>query len=209
MHKFIIFIVAICIVGCSDAIQGPNYDPAMIVNTQNTLPEYISNHPQLEDYDCLYELEVLQKEEPKRPAKPSGGFSDLLIKLNLTAEQKEIVSKLLIDHKACTALCTESLRAAEKKILAEMKKQETAIKNNLKAGKITKDQARKELVALKEASKAKLKEAQSTSNVRECLKECDGKFITELKKILTSDQQVILEQWLKEREKRQSDKSRG
>jgi hypothetical protein len=209
MHKFIIFITAVYIVGCSDVIQGPNYDPAMIVNTQNTLQDYISNQPQLEDYDCLYELEVLQKEQPKRPAKPSGVFSDLLIKLKLSSKQKEIVSKLLIDHKACTVLCTESLRAAEKKILAEMKRQEAVIKHNLKTGEITKEQARKELVALKEASRAKLKEAQAASNIRECLKECDGKFIAELKKILTADQQAILEQWLKEREKRQSDKPRG
>lgn len=128
-------------------------------------------------------------------------FGDLLQKLNLTSEQKPVVERLLSEHKACVDACVKGLKDAERQIIMNARLEEAKIKELLKKGEITGDQARRELRQLREKTNAQLKELPK-AKVRECVKSCDETFIAKLKEILTPEQKTILEKWLVSRNKR-------
>ena len=128
-------------------------------------------------------------------------FGDLLQKLNLTAEQKPVVERLLSEHKACVDACVKGLKDAEREIIMNARLEEAKIKELLKKGEITGEQARRELRQLRERTNAELKELPK-GKVRECVKSCDNEFIAKLKQILTTEQKIILEKWIVSREKR-------
>lgn len=128
-------------------------------------------------------------------------FGDLLAKLNLTPEQKPIVEKLLSEHKACVEACVKGLKDAEREIMMGARLQENEIKEKVKKGELTKEQARLQLRQLREQTQIKLKSL-PTEKVRECVKSCDETFIAKLKEILTPEQKIILEKWIVSRGKR-------
>lgn len=133
---------------------------------------------------------------------PPTIFADLLVKLNLTPEQKSVVEKLLAEHKACTENCLKALKAAEAEVIAKARNQESEIKAALEAGRITKAQAREKLAALKASVNKTLRELPIRLNVQECIKGCDAAFINALENILTPQQKPILKAWLEARAKR-------
>lgn len=128
-------------------------------------------------------------------------FGDLLVKLNLTSEQKPVVERLLAQHRACVEACVQGLKNAEREILMNARLQEEAIKTKVKNGELTKEQGRLQLRQLREETQIKLK-ALPKERVRECVKSCDTTFIQQLREILTPEQKLILEKWIASREKR-------
>ena len=128
-------------------------------------------------------------------------FGDLLVRLNLTAEQKPVVERLLSEYKSCVESCVQGLKAAEREILMNARIQQDAIIAKVKSGELTKEQGRLQLRQLREETQIKLK-ALPKERVRECVKSCDTTFIQQLKEILTTEQKIILEKWVASREKR-------
>lgn len=141
-----------------------------------------------------------RRELPKNP-RPSI-FKDLLLKLNLSSEQKAKVDSLLIIHRKCTEECTKILKQAEREILLNAKIQEDEIKNKLKAGELSREEAMKQLRQLKEQVNKNLKLLVVRTKVKECIISCDNTFITQLKLILTQEQVVLVEKWQLEKVKR-------
>lgn len=184
---------------CSDMTTMPE-EPKAIYVQQNSdatysLPEAIKERPNRDT----------TKKDTVRKAPPTI-FGDLLAKLNLTPDQKVIVERLLIQHRACIDECVKPLKAAEKEILERARLQEQEIKKAVETGKITRAQAREKLFALKEKTKKALKELPVRAKVQECIKSCDAAFIDSLAKILSPDQKITLISWLDARSKRGSDK---
>lgn len=146
------------------------------------------------------------RKRPDEKKKPENGrpsiFGDLLAKLNLTAEQKPAVEKLLTKHKACTEECAKVLKSAERDIMIDAKLKEDAIKAKLSSGEITKEVALRELRELKKKTMEALKAIPVKANVKECMKTCDDAFLTELKGVLNPEQLVILARWQEIKTKR-------
>lgn len=176
-------------IGCSNTQTGPIESEAiyttMVVNSDGSISEQPIETP---------------KPDAGKKVTPSP-FVDLLRILNLTPEQKTIVETLLKQHKECTQSCIETLKTAEREILINSRVEEQKIKEALKAGTITREQARRELADLKKATQEKLK-ALPKDKVRECLQGCDTQFLNSLKEILTPEQKIILEKWIVSRQKR-------
>ena len=128
-------------------------------------------------------------------------FGDLLVRLNLTSEQKPIVERLLAQHKTCVESCIKGLKDAEREILMNARVQEESIKTKVKNGELTKEQGRLQLRQLREETKLKLKSLPK-EKVRECVKSCDDQFIAKLKEMLTPEQKITLEKWIVSRNKR-------
>lgn len=133
---------------------------------------------------------------------PPTIFGDLLIKLNLSPEQRVIVEKLLAEHKSCTENCTKILRTAESEVMEKARRQEKEIKDALKAGRITKEQAKQRLDALKSKTDAELKNLPVRKSVQECMQSCDASFINSLERILSQNQKIILKKWIYSKSKR-------
>ena len=193
----IITILSLGLVGCSNMGTEPT-DEAPLYSTYNP-------------YDGTTQVGEVGEREKKDSArkdtvnKPRPTiFGDLLVKLNLTPEQKPVVERLLAQHKACVEACVQGLKNAEREILINARLQEEAIKTKVKNGELTKEQGRLQLRQLREETQIKLK-ALPKERVRECVKSCDTTFVQQLAEILTSEQKRILEQWLVAREKRGTD----
>ena len=189
--SLITVLLAIALVGCSNMGTEPTEETAV----------FATYNP----YDESTQSGQVEERKPDRKdtvTKPRPTiFGDLLVKLNLTSEQKPVVERLLAQHRACVEACVQGLKNAEREILMNARLQEEAIKTKVKNGELTKEQGRLQLRQLREETQIKLK-ALPKERVRECVKSCDTTFIQQLKEILTTEQKIILEKWVASREKR-------
>jgi hypothetical protein len=187
----IIAVLSFGLVGCSNMGTEPTEETAV----------FATYNP----YDQSTQSGQVEERKPDRKDtvnKPRPTiFGDLLVKLNLTPEQKPVVERLLAQHRACVESCVQGLKNAEREILMNARTQEEAIKTKVKNGELTKEQGRLQLRQLREETQIKLK-ALPKERVRECVKSCDTTFIQQLKEILTPEQKIILEKWVASREKR-------
>ena len=183
----IITIVSLVLVGCSDIGTEPT--------EQNT--RFVTYNPYV---DSVHGEEVgergkkdsVRKDTTNKP-RPTI-FGDLLARLNLTAEQKPVVDRLLSEYTTCIDACVKGLKDAEREIMINARLQEKTIKEKVKKGEITREQARRELRQLREQVNMQLKELPK-DKVRECVKSCDTTFLLKLKEILSSEQREILQRW--------------
>jgi len=189
--SLITVLLALASVGCSNMGTEPT-DEAPLYSTYNPYDESTQSGQ-------VEERKPDRKDTANKP-RPTI-FGDLLVKLNLTSEQKPIVERLLAQHRACVEACVQGLKNAEREILMNARLQEEAIKTKVKNGELTKEQGRLQLRQLREETQIKLK-ALPKERVRECVKSCDTTFIQQLKEILTTEQKIILEKWVASREKR-------
>jgi hypothetical protein len=187
----IIAVLSFGLVGCSNMGTEPTEETAV----------FATYNP----YDQSTQSGQVEERKPDRKDtvnKPRPTiFGDLLVKLNLTPEQKPVVERLLAQHRACVESCVQGLKNAEREILMNARTQEEAIKTKVKNGELTKEQGRLQLRQLREETQVKLK-ALPKERVRECVKSCDATFIQQLREILTPEQKLILEKWIASREKR-------
>ena len=193
MKKMLLSIITVIglvsVTGCSNTETGPT-EPNAIYTTMVANP------------DGTVSEQVIERPKPDNGKKvETSPFVDLLRLLNLTPEQKPLVERLLTQHKQCTQSCIETLKTAEHEILMNARIEEKKIKDGIKAGTITEEVARRELVQLKQSTQEKLK-ALPKDKVRECLQGCDTQFLNSLKEILTPEQKIILEKWIASRQKR-------
>lgn len=187
----IIAVLSLGLIGCSNMGTEPTGETAVFA-TYNPYDESTQSG----------QVEERKPERKDTATKPRPTiFGDLLVKLNLTPEQKPVVERLLTQHRACVESCIQGLKNAEREILMNARLQEESIKTKVKNGELTKEQGRIELRQLRESVNTQLKSLPK-DKVRECVKSCDTTFIQQLKEILTTEQQKILEQWIASREKR-------
>lgn len=214
MKKTILSIALLCgsflIPACSEFYTQPEEPQQMYIQSSSDVissdPEKIGERP---NRDTVKKDTTERKKDTTNTGRkdtvkkaPPTIFNDLLIRLELSAEQRVIVEKLLAEHRSCIENCTKPLKEAEAKILAEAKSKETEIKRAVELGKILKSEARKRLAALKASVNKALKDIPIRSKVQECMKSCDAAFINQLEKILSDKQKLVLKTWLDSRSKR-------
>ena len=190
----IIAIFSLGLVGCSNMATEPTEDTPLY-STYNPYNETTQGG----EVGEREKKDSVRKDTTNKP-RPTI-FGDLLIKLNLTPEQKPVVERLLVEHRACVEACVQGLKAAEREILMNARLQEETIKTKVKSGELTKEQGRLQLRELREKTQTQLKSLPK-DKVRECVKSCDETFIAKLKEILTPEQKITLERWLVSRSQR-------
>lgn len=129
-------------------------------------------------------------------------FGDLLVKLNLTREQKITADRLLAAHKSCIESCISAMASEQRQILERARAEEVEIKTALKNRIISKSQAREQLAALKIKVNELLRNLSLRLKIRECMAACDHEFISNLEKILNPEQKVMLSRWINDKKKR-------
>lgn len=201
-NLLIAMLISFTIVSCDNFVESPQYDQSMLVKTNNELGYIIVEIPNSDGYGFISEIEIKDRKDTTKPEKGNGPYALLFKQLNLTPDQEAVAGKLLVEHRLCVDECTAKLKEIERKILVAVKEKEAKIKADLSSGLITKAQAKEQLRALKEKANTELKKAQTESNVRVCVAECEKVFLTKLKTILTPQQIIILEKWLLEKGKR-------
>jgi hypothetical protein len=182
--------------------QPKDPNPMYLFNsTENSSPEVgqIGERP---NKDTVKSDTTNREKRDTVKRQPPTIFGDLLVKLNLTTEQKSVVNNLLKEYNSCRENCVRAQRDAERQILITARSKEEAIKKELQEGKITKSQARERLANLKKETNELLKNLPIRTKIQECLKTCDNSFINSLERILNENQKTILKKWLESRNKR-------
>lgn len=195
----IITILSFGLVGCSNMGTEPT-EPTQIFATYNSTEEMTQGEE-------VGERKPDRKDTVNKPKPRPTIFGDLLVKLNLTSEQKPVVERLLSEHKACVDACVKGLKDAEREIMINARLQEKTIKEKVKKGEITREQARIELRQLRERVNMQLKELPK-DKVRECVKSCDTTFLLKLKEILSPEQREILQKWWVNRQDKEINKDK-
>ncbi|MBC8124681.1 MAG: hypothetical protein H7X70_03005 [Candidatus Kapabacteria bacterium] len=189
--------LALGLSACSEAGVTPG-EP-MGLTEANTATTFDLNAYPMEINDPTMETMMSERPDPNvgRPAR--NPFSDLLRHLNLTAEQKVTVDRLLASHSDCVKAALENLRAAEKAIVQAARAAAEAVKQQVKDGTLTREEAREQLRAISKRTHEALRNLPGREEARAAIKACDESFIRGLSEILTEDQLAILKRWLASR----------
>lgn len=123
-------------------------------------------------------------------------FGRLLAALNLSDDQAVAVRSLMQAHRTCVQAALEVHRAAMDELLADAKAQRDAIKAQLEAGEITREEARAAMRELNASVREAIKASGLREQAREMMKACDDEFYAALNEILTDEQKVLLERWM-------------
>lgn len=201
MKSFFMYTVIIALslisIGCSN-VMDPVNDTAKSPMIAQTIPTDTQS-----DMSAVGDADGNTPKRRDTPPREQGSiFRELLMKLQLTAEQKVLVDKILANYNTCTTECTRVLKTAEREILTNARIAEEQIKKDLDAGLISKTEAREKRTALRKAVNEQLKNIPIRNNVKECMQSCDAAFIKNLEPILNPDQLQMLKQWSDAKQKR-------
>lgn len=120
--------------------------------------------------------------------------------LDLTDEQKEETKVIIENTKECSSEYFEALRDATRAIVEPYNEQRQAIKESVKSGDLTREDAITQLDALKEQIRAELDASNEVAALKESISTCRETFKSDFALILTEDQLVIWNEWLAEKE---------
>lgn len=188
--------LALSLTACSDSGVMPE-DPMGL--TQRVETTFDMNGAPMEFNESTLDMMMAARPDPSTGKPVRNPFGDLLKALNLNAEQKVAVTGLLATHKDCVKSALEGLRATEKAIITAARAEAEAIKQQVKDGTLTREDARVQLRDLNKRTKEALKNLPGRLDTRAAVKACDDAFIQGLKDILNPEQLVVLQRWLDSR----------
>lgn len=181
---------------CSDNGVTP-VDPAGIRVDMST--SFDLNAFPTEFTDASLDQPMVERPDPNKGRPVRTPFTEILGRLNLSAEQRGTVGRLLNAHNDCVKSALEALRAAEKAILEAAKAREREIKQQVRDGAITREEARTQLRALNQRTREALKTLPGREEARAAIKACDDAFIAALRGVLNERQITMLDAWLASR----------
>jgi len=189
-------VLAFGLTACSENGVAPA-DPMGL--TQKSETTFDLNATPTEFNEPTLEMMMSERPDPNKGAPVRTPFNDLLRALKLTPEQEVAVRRLLASHNDCVKSAFESLRAAEKSIIEAARAESEAIKQQVKDGTLTREEARVKLRELSKRTKEALRNLPGRLDARAAIKACDDAFLEGLKGILTPDQLAILQRWVNAR----------
>jgi len=187
----VIAISSLGLVGCSEATSPAADMPETLVNV--TIPS-----PAM-DEGIFYEASLDEPMAVERPGTDMKRvpFGDLLRALKLTPEQQETVKGLLAAHEDCMKAAMSALRESERAILAPFNEKRNAIREAVKNGSMTREEARTALAEINKSAREALRaNADARKAAAEAAKKCREDFMTALRGILSPEQLPVLERWL-------------
>lgn len=210
--------VLIVATGCTDNATTPAVDPMDLLYTQPSsttdlvLPVDVVDATLDADMTMVADQYTLDQQaygvqgDDRHPDDRGGRgrfpkpFDRLLHALQLTPEQADQVKELLQKHHDCVGEAMSVLREHVKTILDGANVARHEVLDKLRAGEITRDEARTAIREINARARQALKDSNIIARVREMLKACDQEFIEGLKTILTPEQLEILQRWIDHRD---------
>ncbi|MGB9851672.1 MAG: Spy/CpxP family protein refolding chaperone [Candidatus Kapaibacteriota bacterium] len=133
---------------------------------------------------------------PERPIKYMVPIGRILKELNLTDEQIAQVQEFMQEYRDCVKNALLTLRESEKQILQQANQQRQQVREQLKNGEITKEQAWQLMQQINQNTREALMNNPVRQQVLQQLKDCWDTFINNIKSILTDEQKALFEELL-------------
>lgn len=128
-------------------------------------------------------------------AKPLD-FGRIFGQLNLTVEQRAQIDILKHQQHDCEKTAMDVLKASERTIQESFKAQRQTIEAGVKAGTITKAEARAQMHALEVAQKEAMVNNPARATAQAAVTACRETFLAGVRAALTAEQLVTFEAWL-------------
>jgi len=147
---------------------------------------------------------------PKRPIKYMTPLGRILKELNLTEEQKAQVREFFNQYRECVKAAMMALRESEKQIIDQANQARRQVMEQLKNGEIDRQTAMEQLRQINQRTREALLNNPVRQQTLEQLKNCWETLITNIKNILTEEQNALFDQLLaKYRDNRGGGKGNG
>jgi len=181
---------------CSDA----NVSPAVDNSGTEEMSTYALVSAPLEFDDATIDQPVKERPnpnlDPRGPKPMPHPFARLLKALNLTEDQALQVRTFLQEHDDCVRAAMNAMHEQQRAIIERAKAARQEVLDALKAGEITREEAKAKIHAINQAAREALKNATNRAAVKEAIKACDAAFLRQLASILTEEQMAILKRYL-------------
>ncbi len=116
--------------------------------------------------------------------------------LELTAEQKAAIAAVMNGQRDCTKSIMDSLRASEQPLVEAARTAQKAVRDQLKAGTITRAEALAQLAQIKADLQAQLESNPVREWARQALEACRQELYKQIRSLLTAEQQAIWDEWV-------------
>lgn len=158
-----------------------------------TLDKDMGFKPDFEGKDFFFD----KRHERKSKFKGKGLKLGLVFyKLNLTDNQKESIKTFFEDNRACVSVPFENFRVAAKAIMEKRKADIKAVRDLVKAGELTRTEARAEIRKINEATKEEIKNNDVCIQAKEDICACNKTLLENIASILDENQLTIWNEWL-------------
>lgn len=194
---FTSLVVAGAMVIAAFGLTGCDHGSATEPSTSDEFMTLAMPNPSLEASD----VEEGSIENEMRLRHPEGDgarhpLSRLFHALQLTDDQKATARRLVAAHEDCVHTVLERLRASEDEILAPFREERAAIVAKVRAGELTREEARRLLRQLAIDAREALKANPLRERAHAALENCRTTFYRSLRAILTDEQAAILDRWI-------------
>lgn len=130
----------------------------------------------------------------RRPDVKRDDLRAILPCLQLTAEQKTALEPLMTAHRDCVKAALDAHKAATQPVRARLQELGKSLREQVKAGTITREDAATQMKAAQDAAKAEMQAADEA--LKAALEACKTTLYGQISGILTAEQLTIWTNWL-------------
>jgi len=137
-----------------------------------------------------------KSEDMRRPSRKGMFLGVILRKLVLTESQNESIKTYMDEFRECLADPIAQFREAAKEIFEAKREQIIAIRDQVKAGELTREEARELIMEINIATREEIENCEACIEAKEAMLVCKETLFENIVSILDEDQLVIWNEWL-------------
>lgn len=133
-----------------------------------------------------------------RPDRPGAHLGPILRELDLTDEQREQIRDLMVQYRACAEGPLSEFRELNQDILEQANSDRRAILEALRSGDLTREEAYAQLQDLIARTREAIESNPENAAIHEALCDCKLAHFEAIRALLTSEQQIVWDEWIAE-----------
>lgn len=196
------FAATLGFVGCSNDStpvasnddNGSNNQSSIVVTDNITTEALFMNGITTDSPEWAVTESMRDSRNGRRPDVRRDDLRAILPCLQLTAEQRTELETLMSAHRDCVKSALDAHKAATQPIRARLQELGKSLREQVKAGTITREDAAAQMRAAQEAVKAEMKAADEA--LKAALEACKTRLYTQIAGLLTPEQLRIWNNWL-------------
>ncbi len=135
-------------------------------------------------------------DNPHKTPMPNGPFQKIFAKMKLDSLQKEAIKILIDSHRSCEKDAVTALKAAQLPFIQTGNEMRNSILTSLKAGEITKEEAKAQLTELNASIRALMEADPAVQAALAQLKNCFDTLLASIREVLTPEQQILWDEFV-------------
>lgn len=177
----------------SDDISAYDFSDAMAELDDATLDKAMGFNEGFTTSD--YPAKGFSEKHKKGIRHKNNGMKRVFRAMKLTPEQREQVKTFHIEFRECIVPAVKSFREAAKPFIEEANEARKAIREQVRAGELTREEAREQIKALNIETKEKIQNDPTCQEAKEAMCNCRTTFLDSIESILVDSQIEIWEKW--------------